>query len=293
MIAKKSIGEIIFDSINIIFLVGLTVVALYPFLYVAFASVSKASELSAHRGLLLWPLGVDVSSYIMVFKNPMIVRGYANTIFIVTVGTGINILMTSFGAYVLSRKQLFLKKAIMLMVVITMFFSGGLVPFYLTVKGLGLFDSLWAVIIPGSISTMNLIILRTSFQGIPAGLEESAKIDGANDFGILFRIIMPLSKSALAVMVLYYGVAHWNSWFNATIFIRERTSLPLQVILREILIQESMDSMIGAADGVEKFQIAETVRYATIMVATLPVMLVYPFLQKHFVKGVMIGALKG
>lgn len=185
------------------------------------------------------------------------------------------------------------KNPIMFLIVFTMFFNGGLIPTYLLVNNLGLLDSRWALIIPSAMSAYNLIIMRTSFQGIPVSLEESAKLDGANDFTVLFRIVLPLSMPVVAVMILFYGVGHWNSWFNALIYLRTRDLYPLQLILREILITNSTDSMMTGVGGADKMPIGETIKYATIIVATIPILLLYPFLQKYFVKGVMIGAIKG
>lgn len=290
---KRSPGDILFDSVNHIFMVFLIVVTLYPFLYVAFASVSEPYEIVRHQGILLKPLGFSLEAYKLVFENPMILTGYRNTLFYVTVGTSINLLMTSLSAYVLSRKNVMFKNAMMMMVVFTMFFSGGLIPFYLTVRELGLSDSMWAVILPTAMSTYNMIVMRTAFTAIPDSLEESARIDGANDFTILFRIILPLSLPVVAVMILFYAVGHWNAWFNAMIFLRTRDKYPLQIVLREILIASSTDDMTTNVGSLDKEPLGETIKYATIIVATLPILMVYPFLQKYFVQGIMIGALKG
>jgi putative aldouronate transport system permease protein len=181
----------------------------------------------------------------------------------------------------------------MIMIVVTMYFNGGLIPFYLTVKALHLDNSYLALIFPVAINTFNLIIMRTSFASIPDSLEESARIDGASHFNILFRIIIPLSKATIAVMILYYSVGHWNSWFNAMIFIRKRELFPLQLILREILIQNDTSNMSIGVDAMDRESVAESIKYAIIIVATLPILTIYPFLQKYFVKGVMIGAVKG
>jgi putative aldouronate transport system permease protein len=243
--------------------------------------------------LLLSPLGFNVDGYISVFKNPNIITGYRNTILYVVVGTSINLFMTSLGAYVLSRKGVMLRDPMMMLIVFTMFFSGGLIPNYLLVKNLGMYNTMWALLIPGAISTYNLIIMRTSFAAIPISLEESARIDGANDFTILFRIVLPLSKAVLSVMVLFYAVAHWNSWFSAMIYLQKRDMFPLQLFLREILVNSSTDSMITGSGGSDKEAISEIIKYCTIVVATVPIIVVYPFLQKYFVKGVMIGAVKG
>ncbi|MFD0679005.1 MULTISPECIES: carbohydrate ABC transporter permease [unclassified Paenibacillus] len=293
MVVKKTVGDYIFDSVNLIILAALAVITAYPFVYVIFASLSSADELTAHSGLLLKPLGLSLNAYKAVLKNPIIYSGYMNTLFIVVVGTAYNIIMTSMGAFVLSRKDFFWRKPITIMIVFTMFFGGGLIPNFLLVKELGLMDSLWALIIPGAIGTWNLIIMRTAFQGIPDSLVESAHIDGAHDFIILFKIILPLALPTIAVMVLYYGVGHWNAWFGAMIYLRNRELWPLQLALREILISNSTDEMMSGTVAQDRAAIGETIKYATIMVATLPILAAYPFLQKYFVKGVMVGALKG
>ncbi|SFL11522.1 putative aldouronate transport system permease protein [Paenibacillus sp. 1_12] len=274
-------------------LVILVIFALYPMLYVAFASISDAGQLIAHKGLLYRPLGFSIESYKSVFKNPGILIGYRNTLFIVIVGVTINLLMTSMGAYVLSRKNVMWNQAFIFIIVFTMFFNGGLIPIYLTVKNVGLINTLWATIIPFAITTFNLIIMRTAFMSVPDSLEESAKMDGANHFTILFKIIIPLSMPVIAVMVLYYAVEKWNGWFYASIFIKDRELFPLQLTLREILLANQTDSMSAGASAGDQFQIGETIKYATIMVATIPILCVYPFVQKYFVKGVMVGALKG
>lgn len=290
---KKSIGEKVFDIVNVTIMILLIIVTLYPFLYVAFASISDPAEIMSHRGLLLYPKGFSLGAYRLVFQNPMISVGYKNTLFYVVVGTAINIFMTSLGAYVLSRKNVYWNKYIMFIIAFTMFFNGGLIPFYLLVRGLGLANTRWSLIIPSVISTYNLIVMRTSFAAIPVSLEESARIDGAKDWTILWRIIMPLSMPVVSVMILFYAVGHWNQWFHAMVFLRNRELYPLQLILREILITNSMSDMLSEISVSNKELVGRTVQYATIMVVTIPILFVYPFLQKYFVKGVMIGALKG
>ncbi|NLM44483.1 MAG: carbohydrate ABC transporter permease [Clostridiales bacterium] len=274
-------------------MVILIVLTLYPFIYIIFASISNPSLFAAHTGLLLKPLGVQFGAYTMVFRNKMVLVGYKNTLIYVTLGTTINIIMTTLSAYVLSRKGYIWKNLLIFYVVITMFFSGGLIPFYLTVKSLGLGDNILALILPNAINTYNLIIMRTSFGEIPDSLEESAKIDGANDFTVLFRIFVPLSLPIIAVMILFYGVVHWNSWFYAMIFLRSRKLFPLQIILREILIANNTEYMASGVSSGDMQAVGETVKYATIIVSTLPIVTIYPFLQKYFVKGIMIGAIKG
>jgi putative aldouronate transport system permease protein len=293
MAIKRSLWEKAFDALNVLIMILLIIATLYPLLYVVFASISMPSRLMQHEGVLLRPLGFELGSYKLVFKNPMVSKGYLNTLFIVTVGTVINIVMTSLGAYVLSRKRLYWKKLFMFIIVFTMFFGGGMIPTYLLVKNLKLTDTLWALIVPSAISTYNMIIMRTSFSSIPDSLEESARIDGAKEFTILFKIVIPLSLPVIAVMILFYGVGHWNSWFSALIYLRKRELYPLQLILREILISSDTSQMLVGIGGMDLEPIAETVKYATIVIATLPILFIYPFLQKYFVKGVMIGALKG
>ncbi|EMS69070.1 carbohydrate ABC transporter permease [Ruminiclostridium cellobioparum] len=293
MVVKHSNFEKIFDLFNVLLLGVLSLVFLYPIVYVAFASLSDPAQLVRHTGILLWPQGFSLSGYEMVWSNPNIGKGYMNTIFYVIVGTAINLLLTSMGAYVLSRKGFYLRRILTMGVVFTMYFSGGLIPFYLTVKGFGLYDSRLALILPVAINTWNLIVMRTSMAQIPASLEEAAKIDGANDFGILFRIFIPVIKSTMAVIILFYAVQHWNSWFNAMIFLRERGKYPLQLFLREILLSGSMmDVTAAGGEDVNNALTLSLLKYCTIVVSTLPILLIYPFLQKYFAKGVMIGSVK-
>jgi len=293
LLSQRSIGERIFDVGNVLALALLSILTVYPFLYVFIASLSDPSWVVQKRGIILLPQGINLDAYMAVFKNPSILTGYTNTLFVVIVGTSLNIMMTALGAYVLSRQQFVWRKHIMFAIVFTMFFNGGLIPTFLLVNQLGLLDSRWALILPIAMSAYNLIIMRTAFLGHPVELEESAKLDGANDFTILFRIVLPLSMPVVAVMILFYGVAHWNSWFNALIYMRTRELYPLQLILREILITNNTDSMITGVGGGDKMPIGETIKYATIIVSTIPILCLYPFLQKYFVKGVMIGAIKG
>ncbi|OAS15089.1 carbohydrate ABC transporter permease [Paenibacillus oryzisoli] len=292
MVNKRSFSEICFDTINVLLLVLMMLLTVYPLIYVLFASISDAGSLMGYKGMLWRPLGFSLDAYTNVFRNPMIIKGYGNTLFVVLMGLVLNITLTAFGAYALSRKSLLYRKPLMLFIIFTMFFSGGLIPLYLTVKGVGLIDSLWSLIIPTAINTFNLILMKTAFEAIPDALEESAKIDGANDFVILFRIVLPLSMPVVAVMLLYYGVGHWNSWFNAMIFLQERSLYPLQLVLRGILLQGEASANSGASDD-DAAMLAATLKYATIIVATVPILFVYPFLQKYFVKGALIGAVKG
>lgn len=289
---KRGLGDRVFTVVNALLLTALAVMCLYPMMYVIFASVSDSSLLTQHSGLLIRPQGFSVAAYSKVFKNPMIIRGYLNTIFLLIVGVSVQVTMTSLAAYVLSRKRVMWRNLLMMLITFTMFFSGGMIPFYLTLKQLHLTDTLLGLIIPFMINTYNLIILRTSFASIPESLTEAAQIDGAGHLKILFSIVLPLSKAILAVMVLYYGVGIWNSWFWASTILRNRESYPLQVVLREILLQNSTTSMTMGVGAGDQESVAATIKYATIVVATVPILCVYPFLQKYFASGVMVGAVK-
>lgn len=295
MSIKVSKGERVFNVFNIFFMIIVMLVTLYPLIHVLFASISDGTELMKHQGILLHPLGLNLEAYKLVFRNPMIAQGYMNTLTIVVGGVTINILMTAIAAYFVSRKNVMWSKALMIMIIITMYFNGGLIPNYFNIKQLGLYDTLWSLILPTAISTFNLIIMRTAFMAVPDSLEESARLDGANHFVILFRIILPLTMPTVAVLILYYAVGHWNAWFNAMIYLRTTTKFPLQLVLRGILIQNDATAMtsISGVDSGDQLAIAETIRFATIIVATVPILCVYPFLQRYFVKGVMVGAVKG
>ena len=283
-----------FDFINYAILTGITFACVIPVLHVVWASFSDPARLAQNPGMVWFPQGFTLKGYEMVLTNRGIALGYANTIFYVVATTSLNILMTALGAFVCSRRQAMLARPITFMITFTMFFGGGLIPFYLTVKRLGLTDTRWAMILPSAVSAWNIIIMRTSMAGLPDSLEESAKIDGANDCVILFRIIMPLIKAVTAVMVLFYAVGHWNSWFNAMIFLRRRSLYPLQLILREILITNDTSQIVQIANANNDSNLYKIlVKYCATVVATAPILCVYPFLQRYFVKGVMIGSLKG
>ena len=293
MIESKSFLSRLFDVINYLFLGILTILFLYPMWHVLMGSLSVPFELYTHSGLIFWPLGnFSLAGYKHVFSNVNLVVGYQNTIFYVVVGTLCNVLITILGAYVLSRRELALKKLYSLMVVFTMYFGGGLIPTFLVVKGLGLLDSRWALILPGLVGTWNMIVMRTSFKAIPPSLEESARIDGANDFTILFRIIAPVAKATIAVMILFYAVGHWNSWFNAAIYLTDRGKYPLQLFLREILLISTANNEFGDLEMGEALFLEKSIRYGMIIISTIPILCIYPFVQRYFMKGVMMGSIK-
>ncbi|WP_054027685.1 carbohydrate ABC transporter permease [Bacillus sp. FJAT-28004] len=292
MISRQRLGGSLFNMFNVTLLTLLMIATLYPLLYVLFASFSDPGSLYAHKGILFYPIEPTLAGYKLVFQNPNLAIGYRNTIYYVLLGTSISLLVTSMGAYVLSRKGLMWKQLMMILIVITMFFGGGLIPSFLLVKSLGFLNTVWAIVLPGAISAWNLIVMRTFFQSIPEELIESAKIDGANDFYIYFRIVLPLSMAIVAVMGLFHAVGEWNSWFSAVIYLRDREMYPLQLFLREILIQNRVDNLLITSSDIDAMQAKRIIKYAVIIVSTVPILLVYPFLQKYFVKGVLIGSLK-
>ena len=291
---KISIGERIFDIFNVLFMLLLMLIMFYPLWHVFCSSFSDNSLLMAHEGLLLKPLGFNTVAYEAVFQNPMILTGFKNTAIILVTELTINMVMTSIGAYVLAQKGVMLNKVFMKLIVFTMYFGGGLIPSYLlATRTLGLDNTMWSWILPGAISVYNLIIMRTSFMSIPDSLLESAKLDGAGHGTILFKIVIPLSKAIFAVIALYYAVAIWNAWFSASIYLKERSKYPIQLVLREILIQNDVNNMVQGADAADVQGLSETIKHAVVMVTTVPILIVYPFLQKHFVKGTLAGAVKG
>ena len=290
---RSTRGERVFDLFNACFMLLLMYVMLYPLLHVLFASVSDSAQLMSHTGLILKPYGFSLDAYEAVFKNRLLASGYVNTLTNVTLAVILNVSLTTLGAFALSRRTLLMRGPLMLLITFTMVFSGGLIPLYLLVKGIGITNSRWALILPTAISAYNLIIMKTSFESIPESLFESAYMDGANEFSILLRIAVPVSMPVIAVMVLFYGVEQWNAWFPAYIYLKDRALWPLQLVLREIVLANSLNDMLTGVEMSEKAFIGESIKYATVVVATLPILLVYPFLQRYFVKGVMIGAIKG
>ena len=293
MAIKKTKSRRVFEILNAVFMVFLMVVTIYPVLYIIAASFSDPSRFLVHSGLLWKPLGFTLVAYEKALAHPQIMHSYLNTIIIVVGGVFVSVILTAIGAYFLTRKNVMLQKPLAFLIIFTMFFSGGLIPFYFTVKDVGLLDNLLALILPTAINTFNLIIMRTGFAAIPDSLEESARIDGAGHITILFRIVLPLAMPTIAVMILYYGVFQWNSWFNAMIFIDSADKWPLQLVLRQILVMSDTQSMMTGMDVGSQMAVSETIKYAVIVISTLPILLVYPFLQKYFVKGIMIGAVKG
>ena len=293
IVENKSRGERIFNGVNIFILLLLTLIFFYPLWHCLMASFSDPGKLLAYSGALPWPAGYSLRGYEAVLSNQNILTGYQNTLFYVIVGTSLSMVLTLVGAYALTRQGLMLKKPIMVMIVITMYIGGGMIPDFMVVSKLGLFDSRWSVILATAITTYNLMVMRTAFLQVPHSLEESAMLDGANDFVILWRILLPVTKATIAVVALFYAVGRWNAWFNASIFLRSRSKYPLQLFLREILIanQTSGNDGVTSEDGM--FYLEEVIKYCTIIVSTVPILCIYPFVQKYFVTGVMLGSVKG
>ncbi len=295
MVERKTPASRAFDVCNYIFLVFLSFICLYPMWHVLVGSFSDPVQLTKHYGPLIRPLGFSLEGYKVVLHNPNVAIGYGNTLFYVIVGTLSRMFATLIGAYVLSRKGFMFRKVMTFIMVFTMYFGGGMIPTFIVVKAVGLYDSRGAIIIPTLIATWNMIIMKTALQNVPDSLEESARLDGANDLVVLFRIILPVTKATVAVICLYYAVAEWNSWFNAMIYLRDNSKKPLQIFLREILLQNSQNSgnqTVQADADVSAIFLEELIKYCTIIVATVPILCVYPFVQKYFVTGVMMGSIK-
>ena len=290
----KSKGYTVFTVFNYIILTFIGLVCLYPLYYVVIASFSDPVKLISHDGLLLLPLkNYTLDGYRMVFQNKLVKSGYKNTLIVLVAGVCINMLLTILGAYVISQRQLMLRTPLTIFIIITMYFSGGMIPAYLNVRDLGMMDTLVALIMPNAINTSNLLIMRSAFMSVPESLSEAAEIDGASHRQILFQVMVPLVKATMAVLVLYYGVAHWNSWFNASIYLRSSDKFPLQLVLRNILIEGETNDMLSDVGSADNPQAVQLLKYSLIVVSTLPIMCIYPFLQRFFEKGVMLGAVKG
>ena len=292
---KRSRGDVIFDTVNYSLVSVFFLLILYPLYFILIASISNPDFVNTGTITFL-PRGITLEGYARTFRESNVWRGYRNTILYTTVGTTINVLLTMTAGYALSRKELAGRSVIMRLIVFTMLFSGGLIPTYLIVKGLGMTNKIWAMVIPNAVSAWNLIIARTYLQqSIPQELLEAALVDGCSYTRFFSAVVVPLSGAIIAVLALLYSVAHWNSFFTGLIYLQDYSKYPLQLVLRDILLGYQASS--GATDDAKTLQemqrIADLMKYALILVASLPVMVLYPFLQRYFVKGVMIGAIKG
>lgn len=286
---KRSLLENIFSVINVWMMLVIAIVTLYPFINVVAVSLSENHYVNSGM-VTFWPRGINFDSYKYVLGMKMILSGYMVTTFVVVIGTAISLIMTALTAYPLAKRDLWGRNVILFLIVFTMLFSGGMIPSFLLVKKLGLINSLWALIIPGAISAYNLIIMKNFFQSIPDSLLESARIDGLSELGILFKIVLPLSTAAVATIGLFYAVGNWNAFFNAVMYINDKSKWPLQLVLRQVLF----DSVSQAGSEADMVKVPlESIKMAVIVATTLPILFVYPFVQKHFIKGVMIGSVKG
>jgi putative aldouronate transport system permease protein len=290
MIQDKTLGNRIFDAVNYLLLTLVALVTVLPLVHVLAGSVTTVEEM-ARKPFVLIPTEFTLNAYKYILSTPTIFKALGVSIFITAIGTLISMFITSLMAYGLTRRDLDGRKFFNLMVVFTMLFHGGLIPSFLVVKQVGLIDSLFAMIIPSAVSAFNLIILRSFFQGLPEGLEESAKLDGCGDFGILFKIVLPLSLPSIATISLFYAVTYWNSYFSAIMYINNADKWPVQVLLRQIVIAAS--GMAADTDNDFIKPPEQTIKMAVIVVSTLPILMVYPFIQKYFAKGALVGSVKG
>ena len=292
MVGKRTPGRILFNIINVILMIIIALCCIIPLWHVVIASISDPGMVEAHSGIILWPLGKpSINGYLYLGRYPKIWRGYAHTIFYVIAQCLISCVLVLLAGYVLSRKRFRYRNVISGFITFTMLFNGGMIPTYLVVKSYGLLDTIWAVILPGAVSTWNFIVMRSFFDNYPSEIEESGKVDGLTDAGVFFRLVLPTSKAVLATIGLYYAVSLWNAYFIPFIYLNDPDLFSLQLILHELLSAgSSNNATVGVGDVLV---VEESLKYATVLVSIAPIMCVYPFLQKYFVKGVMIGAVKG
>ena len=287
-------GYRVFSVFNTCLLVLILFLTAYPVYFVLIASISDPTKMVANYGLMWLPhFPLSLTSYRMVFRHSLLLSGFGNTLFIVIVGLAFNMVLTVLGAYLLSLKNSLLKKPIAYLILFTMYFSGGIVPGYLNIKSLHLMNTLWALILPGAISTYNMLIMRSAIGALPDALMEAAKLDGASHFQRILNVVVPLTGATSAVLMLYYAVGHWNAWFNASLYIQSPSRFPLQLVLRQVLILGEDSEMASGMDAGSEIAAATVIKYALIVIGTVPILLLYPFLQRFFVKGVMIGSVKG
>ena len=286
-------GDKAFDIVNIIFLSIVLLICFYPLYYVVIASFSSPQAVNSGQ-VVLWPKELTVKGYEKVLSYSPIWSAYGNTLFYVLFGTTLNLILTTTAAYALSRRELLGRRFFMLLIAFTMIFNGGLVPTFLVIKRLQLYNTRWVLVLIGAVGAYNLIIARTYFEStIPRELIESAELDGCSDIRFFISIVLPLSPAILAVLTLFYGVGHWNNYFQALIYLKDRSLNPLQVELRELLLTQQAIQNLDADTILEVQQTADIMKFAVIIISSLPIILIYPFLQRYFIKGIMIGAIKG
>ncbi|MGN8768274.1 carbohydrate ABC transporter permease [Paenibacillus barengoltzii] len=290
---KESAGDRIFLGFIYVILTLLVIIVLYPLIYIISSSISSPAAVTSGR-VWLWPVDLSFRGFEELFRRGEVITGYLNSIFYTTAGTLISVTLTIMIAYPLSRRSFFGRNALMMFITFTMIFSGGLIPTYMVVKGLDLIDTRWALLIPNAIWVWQVIIARSFFQtSIPEELLEASEIDGCSDLRFIWSVVLPLSKPIIAVLVLMYAVGQWNAYFDALIYLKSADLFPLQLILRSIIIQNNSGSNMDAIAMVEKQQLAELLKYSLIVVATLPVLIIYPFVQRYFVQGMLVGSVKG
>ena len=296
---RRSREDVIFDVVLFVILTLIFIIVAYPLYFIIISSVSDPKAVAGGK-VIFYPIGLNFKGYAEVFKDSRIIRSFLNSLFYTFCGTMLNLAVTLPTAYALSRKKFFLKKPVTIFYMITMFLSGGMIPTYLVVQKTGLLDTMWSLIIPGALSVYTMIVARTFFQqNISEELYEAAELDGCGHGKFFFSVALPLSGAITAIMVLYYGVGHWNAYFNALLYMQTESKFPLQLILRSILVQneaqQNQQAVNAAARAAleESRQLAELMKYSLIIISSIPVLVIYPFIQKHFVKGVMIGSLKG
>lgn len=292
-ILKKNKTDRIIDTVLYTSLVIFGFATLFPLYYVAVMSITPIAEVLRNGGFVLWPQQVTFDAYYYIFKSNRIPDALKMTITVTTLGTLCNLLITALLAYPLSKKYLPGRNAVLVSIVFTMLFSGGLIPLYLVVSATGLLNSIWALIIPGLVSSFNMLIMKSYFENLPAEVEEAAKVDGCSDLQVLGRIVLPLSMPIVATLGLFYGVNHWNAYFGGIMYITDPSLMPIQVVLRNMIVTPSVSQELGL--NVQDLQQLppETIKMATVVVATLPILIIYPFLQKYFVKGMLLGSIKG
>ncbi len=294
--SRRTTGEIVYQIVLCVMMFLLMLLVIYPIYYLVIVSISGSAAVNAGQ-VVLYPKMVTLRAYKSILEDTYFIRSYQNSIIITVLGTAINMVMTMLCAYPLAQKDFQGNRFFTVLITFTMFFSGGMIPTYLLVSSLGLNNTFWAIILPWSINVFNMIVMRSFFQGIPQELNESARLDGANDLVIFARIAVPLSKSIIATMVLFYAVSHWNAYFNAMLYLTEKSKYPVQMYVRAIVLEDATQGLAqanSAAQAADQIMVSQkSTQYAVIIASVLPILLIYPFVSKYFEKGVMIGSLKG
>ncbi|WP_409343099.1 carbohydrate ABC transporter permease [Paenibacillus sp. MBLB4367] len=290
---KKTKSDRVVDAVLYTGLTLFCLATLFPLYFVIVMSLTPYTEVLKNGGFVVWPTSVTFDAFKTIFSSNTVPKALQVTVFITVVGTALNLAITTMLAYPLSKRFLPGRNIVLMGIVFTMLFSGGLIPTYMTVKATGLMNTLWALIIPGLVSSFNLLIMKTYFEGLPSEVEEAAKVDGCGDIGTMIRIVLPLSMPIMATLGLFYGVSHWNAYFGGIMYLSDRTLYPLQVVLRNMIQSPAVSQELAVSQSTLNALPPETIKMATVVVATIPVLIIYPFLQKYFVKGMLLGAIKG